>query len=98
MKKLSVVIALLFAVLSVHAKDTKVENLTSEEYQAKFTQLVKQGFRPVEVSIQSAEGPKEVGQIARYGAVFRKVKNTPAWQARHGLTTEAYAEVFNQLT
>src|SRR5262245_9469350 len=97
MQKLSLVIALLLAFVSVHAKDTKVENLTSDEYQAKFNELVRSGLRPVKVTIQPGPGNKDRGELPRFGATFAKVKNSPAWQARHGLTTETFAEEFGKL-
>ncbi|MES1167314.1 MAG: hypothetical protein ABUL68_04865, partial [Pseudomonadota bacterium] len=32
-----------------------------------------------------------------FGATFRKVKRTPGWEARHGLDTNAFVAVFDEL-
>lgn len=97
MQKLYLLVVLLAGVLSVHAKDTKIENLTSDEYQKKFEELMRAGLRPVKVTIQPGPGSADRAELPRFGATFAKVKNTPAWQARHGLTTATYAEVFGKL-
>jgi len=97
MKKLILVAALFVAFLSAYAKDTKIENLTSDEYQTKFEELTQRGLRPVKVWVQPGPGNKDRAELPRFGAVFRKVKNTPAWEARHGLDATAYQEEFNKL-
>ena len=96
MKKLTVIVALLVACLTVHAKDTRIENLTSDAYQKKFEELMRKGLRPVKVSIQSTSG-EHGRQEARFGATFRKVKDSPAWAARHGLDATAYQAEFDKL-
>jgi len=37
------------------------------------------------------------GAQDRYAAIFRKLTNVPAWQARHGLTPAQYQTTFDQL-
>ena len=64
--------------------------LSSADYQAEFNRWVGAGYRLVSVS-----GYDEAG-AERYAAIWRKVSG-PAWQARHGLTSQQYQATFNQL-
>ena len=59
-------------------------------YQATFDALVQQGFR-----LTSVCGYSE-GREARFNAVWVQ-RDGPAWQARHGLTSEQYQATFNEL-
>jgi len=65
--------------------------LTGDQYQAFFNQMTAQGYKLVVVSGYSD------GAQARYAAIFRKIANAPAWQARHGLTAAEYQTTFDQL-
>jgi hypothetical protein len=65
--------------------------LTSAEYQATFSQLVAEGYKPVVVCGYS-DGVQD-----RYAAIFRQIPGVPAWQARHGLNPAQYQATFDQL-
>ena len=65
--------------------------LTSSEYQAFFNEMTTEAYKPVVVSGYS-DGAQD-----RYAAIFRKIANAPAWQARHGLTSAQYQATFDQL-
>ena len=65
--------------------------MTSDQYQAFFNQAAGQGFKPLVVCGYS-NGSQDL-----YAAMFRKVANAPAWQARHGLTPAQYQATFDQL-
>ncbi|MFK0734334.1 MAG: hypothetical protein ACFKPT_01025 [Gloeotrichia echinulata GP01] len=62
--------------------------LTSAQYQATFDQLVGQGYRLVHVSGYSVNGQD------RYAAIWDK-SGSPAWVARHGLTSAQYQANFD---
>ncbi|AFY34989.1 hypothetical protein [Calothrix sp. PCC 7507] len=64
--------------------------LTSAQYQAAFDQYVGQGYRLVKVSGYNVNGQD------RYAAIWDK-SNSPAWVARHGLTSAQYQATFDQL-
>jgi hypothetical protein len=64
--------------------------LTAEAYQATFDILVQQGYR-----LTSICGYSE-GTGSRFNAVWG-LRDGPAWQTRHGLTTDQYQAVFNDL-
>lgn len=64
--------------------------LTSSEHQKNFDSLVSQGFRLAWVSGYSDTG------IARYASVWRQEPFGP-WEARHGLTADAYQQTFDEL-
>jgi hypothetical protein len=64
--------------------------LISEQYQATFDDLVSQGYRLVQVSGYS------VNNEDRYAAIW-ELSSGPAWQARHGLTSEQYQATFDDL-
>jgi hypothetical protein len=61
--------------------------LTSAQYQNVFNELTGQGYRLIDVSGYS------VGGQDRYAAIWEK-REGPAWQARHGLTSAQYQNVF----
>jgi hypothetical protein len=65
--------------------------LTSAEYQAFFDSMVAQGYKPV-LACGYGDGAKD-----RYAAIFHKIDGAPAWQARHGLTSDQYQATFDQL-
>src|SRR5215217_7304122 len=65
-------------------------NLTADQYQQTFNQLVSQGFRLTCVSGYN------VGGRDRYAAIWEQVGG-PAFQARHGLTADEYQQTFDQL-
>lgn len=64
--------------------------LTSQAYQQAFDDNLRQGFRLKLVS------GYEVGGQARYAAIWEK-STGPAWEARHGLTSQQYQQTFDQL-
>lgn len=63
-------------------------NLSAADYQAAFNQFTQQGLRPVCISGYS------VGGQDRFAAIWRKVSNSPAWEARHGLDANQYQTYF----
>ena len=65
--------------------------LTGSQYQAAFDDFLGQGYRLVHVSGYSDGGD------ARYAAIWTKASG-PAWEARHGLTSEQYQAAFDELT
>lgn len=69
-------------------------NMTSQEYQATFTDLTSKGFRVSNVSGYS------VGGQERYAATFTKtpIPGMSAWQARHGMTGAQYQQAFDSFT
>jgi hypothetical protein len=81
--------AMIFEQIGGPASQTP-HNVTAEEYQQTFNQLVGQGFRPTCVSGYS------VGGQDRYAAIFEQVGG-PAFQARHGLTAQQYQQTFDEL-
>jgi hypothetical protein len=72
---------------SFHAR----HGLTSDQYQQAFDELTAQGFRPTVVS------GNEVNGVDSYAAIFEQ-RGGPALQARHGLTSDQYQQVFDELT
>ena len=66
--------------------------LTAAEYQAAFNEFNGQGL-----ALDWVSGYFDGGQD-RYAAIWRKVPNLPAWQARHGLTADQYQAFFNEMT
>ena len=62
--------------------------MTSQQYQSKFNELVKKGYRLVDVAGYGVQG------TARYAALWEK-KAGPAWVARHGMTSGQYQSYFN---
>ena len=65
-------------------------NLTGAEYQAKFDELVGQGFRLTDVS-----GYEVAGQ-ARYSGIWEQ-SSGPAFVARHGISGADYQAAFDEL-
>jgi hypothetical protein len=65
--------------------------LTAAEYQAFFNDVTGQGYKPVVVCGYS-DGAQDL-----YAAIFRKIPNALAWEARHGLTPTQYQATFDQL-
>jgi hypothetical protein len=65
--------------------------MTAEQYQQTFDQMVAQGFRPVVVSGDEANGADA------FAAIFEK-RDGPAFAARHGLTSDQYQQAFDELT
>ncbi|CAN7757911.1 hypothetical protein LJR296_006854 [Cupriavidus necator] len=65
--------------------------LTSQQYQQTFDELVRQGYRPVDVSGYS------VGGQPTYAAIFEK-RAGPEFAAFHGITGDAYQREFDRLT
>ena len=66
-------------------------NLTSAEYQQEFDKWAAQGYHLVDVSGYS------VGGQDRYAAIWQQGQS-PAWAARHGMTSAQYQEAFNSFT
>jgi Bacterial tandem repeat domain 1 len=67
------------------------DNLSSEEYQRAFDQLLAQGYRPVRVS------GYESGDEALYAAIWTQSEG-PGFEAHHGMTSDQYQGVFDRLT
>jgi hypothetical protein len=65
--------------------------LTADQYQQTFDELVGLGFRPTVVD------GYEVGGEDRFAAVF-ELRPGPAFQARHGLTSDQYQQFFDEMT
>lgn len=64
--------------------------LTSEQYQAEFTRLVRAGYRLVHVS-----GYTDAGR-ERYAAIWDRSPAAGPWVARHGMSAAQYQAEFNQ--
>jgi cytochrome c biogenesis factor len=64
--------------------------MTSAQYQAEFDKYVGQGYRLVQVS-----GYRVNGSNSLYAAIWSK-SNSPAWVARHGLTSAQYQAEFDK--
>lgn len=64
--------------------------LTADQYQSAFNAYVGQGYRLVLVDSYTVNG------IDLYAAIWEQ-STGPAWVARHGLTSQQYQTVFNQL-
>jgi CubicO group peptidase (beta-lactamase class C family) len=64
--------------------------LTGTGYQQEFDTWVAQGFRPTHFSGYG------VGSEARYAVIFDKPASSPAWVARHGMTSSQYQATFNE--
>jgi len=67
-------------------------NLTGAQYQAAFDEFTGQGF-----ALDWVSGYFDGGQDL-YAAIWRKLPGAPAWQARHGLTSDQYQAFFNEVT
>src|SRR5687767_13177408 len=66
-------------------------NLSSSAYQSEVTKLVNQGYKVSQVS-----GYSDGGQD-RYAAIFEKITNPPAWEARHNMNSDQYQSVVNDM-
>jgi hypothetical protein len=64
--------------------------LTSKQYQKTFDTLVGKGYRLVHVSGYGVNG------VDYYAAIW-EMRDGPAWEARHGLTSEGYQRVSDDL-
>ena len=101
MKKLIYVTALCLLAHVALGQTVEVKNVTAKEYQKKFDELTKQGFRPIKVwskplsvfDYQPGEGPS-----FGYWATFQKVPNSPPYVAFHGLDAAAYQREFTKWT
>jgi hypothetical protein len=65
--------------------------LTSAQYQTFFNDVTGRGYKPIVVCGYS-DGARDL-----YAAIFRKIANAPAWQARRGLTAAQYQTTFDEL-
>jgi hypothetical protein len=65
--------------------------MTSGQYQTVFNDLTSQGYRLNYVSGYT------INNVATYAAIFEK-KASPAWVARHGMTSAQYQDAFNTYT
>jgi len=63
--------------------------MTSSEYQSAFDTYTSQGYRLMHVSGYA------IGNTAYYAAIWEQVANSPAWVARHGMTSDDYQSAFN---
>ena len=66
-------------------------NLTSQEFQARFDALASKGYRLRDVSGYTIDG------VQRFTGIWEQADG-PAWQARHGQTSEEFQATFDQLT
>ena len=65
--------------------------LTSEQYQAKFDELLRRGYRLRNVSGCAIAGSQ------RFTGIWEQAEG-PAWQARHGVTAAEFQTTFDELT
>jgi hypothetical protein len=65
-------------------------NIDGATYQREFDRWTRQGYRLVAVSGYNVNGTD------RYAAIWEKMQS-PAWVARHGLTSGQYQQAFNEL-
>ena len=63
--------------------------LSSGDYQTAFNQYVSQGYKLMHVSGYAVDNQ------ARYAAIWEKVTSSPAWVARHGMTSADYQSAFD---
>jgi hypothetical protein len=76
----------------------QISNITAGQYQKRFDELTRQGYRPMKVSSKRLQVIDYTdGEVPRLGywATFQKVENSYAWVARHGLTNQAYSQEFD---
>jgi CubicO group peptidase (beta-lactamase class C family) len=66
--------------------------LTAAQYQAAFDGFTGQGY-----TLDWVSGYVDGGQDL-YAAIWSKQPGAPAWQARHGMTSDQYQAFFNQVT
>lgn len=70
---------------------TAAHGMTSDQYQAKFVELLNQGYR-----LRTVSG-YEVGGVDRYAAIWDKAPSS-AWVARHRVAGANYQALFNEFT
>ncbi|MBE7157606.1 MAG: hypothetical protein INR62_04080 [Rhodospirillales bacterium] len=97
MKLKQLVYATFFCLMANSALGQVIQekNLTSTEYQKRFDQHVKDGYRPVKVwskALGVFDGPTSFG----YWATFQKDSGKIPWVARHGLDAATYQQEFNK--
>jgi hypothetical protein len=97
MKKLIYVTALCLLAQVALGQTVEVTNVTAKEYQKKFDELTKQGFRPIKVWSKTL-GTFDSAPSFGYWATFQKVPNGPPWASFHGLDAAAYQTQFNKWT
>ena len=64
--------------------------MSATAYQQAFDTYTRQGYRPIHIDVHTAGG------AASYAAIFEK-KSGPAWIAKHGMTSAAYQQAFEEL-
>jgi hypothetical protein len=83
------------------AQVKEVQNVTAKEYQKKFDELTKEGYRPIKVWSKTLGVFDYVGgekPSFGYWATFKKTSNGTPWVARHGLDAATYQQEFNKWT
>ena len=98
MKKLICAVLLSLLATISQGQTVEVKNLSGREYQKKFDELTKAGFRPIKVWSKTL-GVFE-GDVPSFGfwATFQKVPNSPPWASFHGLDAAAYQREFTKWT
>ena len=66
--------------------------LNAQDYQTEFTKWTSQGYKPTDISTYTVNGQDF------YTVIFDKIPNSPAWVARHGLSSNDYQTEFNKWT
>jgi serine/threonine protein kinase len=66
-------------------------NMTGAQYQAAFDEFTRKGF-----TLEWVSGYYD-GIQDLYAAIWRKLPHAPAWQARHGLTSNQYQAFFDEM-
>jgi hypothetical protein len=90
---LGLTLLLLLAKVQAQANPWQARHgLTSAEYQATFNDLTSKGYR-----LNWVSGYGLWDNAAHYACIFEK-KPSPAWVARHGLTSAGYQTAFDQYT
>jgi hypothetical protein len=64
--------------------------ISAAEYQQTFTDLATQGYRLTDVDVHTGKGQP------RFSSIWR-LESGPAWQARHGLTSDQYQHTFDEM-
>lgn len=64
--------------------------ISAAEYQQTFTELANQGYRLTDVDVHTGNGQP------RFSGIWR-LEDGPAWQARHGLTSDQYQQTFDEM-
>jgi hypothetical protein len=97
MKRLIYLTALCLLAHVALGQTVEVSNVTAKEYQKKFDELTKQGFRPIKVWSKTL-GTFDSAPSFGYWATFKKVPNGPLWASFHGLDAAAYQKEFTKWT